>query len=169
MTVPRARRLRRRCQKTLQGVRGRPACFFSLPCSSCREVEQHEKDLGFGNGGPYEIVVLEHSGVQPFGPMALVYCGLKETIRQDFSLQELQWPTRHSFAWQCLLATGHSGGILLGMKEDTVVVLSLTVSIGVCMRRQGPTYGEIVRKCLRVQAPSEKVKSPTSRCPEAVD
>ena len=37
------------------------------------------------------------------------------------------------------------------------------------MSRQGPSYGEIVRKCLRVQAPLGGGKSPTSRCPEAVD
>ena len=37
------------------------------------------------------------------------------------------------------------------------------------MRRQGPSYGEIVHKCLRVQAPLGGGKSPTSRCPEAVD
>ena len=37
------------------------------------------------------------------------------------------------------------------------------------MRRQGPSYGEVVRKCLRVQAPLGGGKSPTSRCPEAVD
>ena len=37
------------------------------------------------------------------------------------------------------------------------------------MRRQGPSYGEIVRKCLRVQAPLGGGKSPKSRCLEAVD
>ena len=37
------------------------------------------------------------------------------------------------------------------------------------MRRQGPSYDEIVHKCLRVQPPLGGGKSPTSRCPEAVD
>ena len=37
------------------------------------------------------------------------------------------------------------------------------------MRRQGPSYGKIVRKCLRVQAPLGGGKIPTSWCPEAVD
>ena len=37
------------------------------------------------------------------------------------------------------------------------------------MRRKGPSYGEIVHKCLQVQAPLRGGKSPTSRCPEAVD
>ena len=36
------------------------------------------------------------------------------------------------------------------------------------MRRQGPSYGEIVRKCLRVQTPLGGGKSPMSWCPEAV-
>ena len=37
------------------------------------------------------------------------------------------------------------------------------------MRRQGPSYGEVVHTSLRVQAPLGGGKSPTSRCPEAVD
>ena len=37
------------------------------------------------------------------------------------------------------------------------------------MRRQGPNYGEVVHTRLRVQAPLGGGKSPTSRCPEAVD
>ncbi|KAE8809575.1 hypothetical protein D1007_13868 [Hordeum vulgare] len=48
-----------------------------------------------------------------------VSMGLKETIRQDFSMLELQRLSRHHFAWQWLPATGHSGGILLGVREDT--------------------------------------------------
>ena len=37
------------------------------------------------------------------------------------------------------------------------------------MRRQGPSYGEIVHKSLRVQAPLGGGKSPTSWCLEEVD
>ena len=51
----------------------------------------------------------------------------------------------------------------------TVVVLSLTVRVGVRMRRQGPSYGEVVHTSLRVQAPLGGGKSPMSQSPEAVD
>ena len=44
--------------------------------------------------------------------------GLRETIRHDFSIQELQGLSRHPFAWQWLLASGLSGGILLAVRED---------------------------------------------------
>uniref|UniRef100_A0A453D6E1 Endonuclease/exonuclease/phosphatase domain-containing protein n=1 Tax=Aegilops tauschii subsp. strangulata TaxID=200361 RepID=A0A453D6E1_AEGTS len=44
--------------------------------------------------------------------------GFQETIRQDFSMRELQGLSRHHFAWQWLPATGQSGGILLGVRED---------------------------------------------------
>ena len=37
------------------------------------------------------------------------------------------------------------------------------------MRRQGPSYGEVVHTSLRVQAPLRGGKIPTSRSPEAVD
>ena len=37
------------------------------------------------------------------------------------------------------------------------------------MRRQGPSYDEVVQTSLRVQSPLGGGKSPTSRCPEAVD
>mgnify|MGYP005822164413 CR=1 FL=1 len=37
------------------------------------------------------------------------------------------------------------------------------------MRRGGPSDGEVVHMSLRVQAPLGGGKSPTSRCPEAVD
>ncbi|KAE8787033.1 dna replication licensing factor mcm2 [Hordeum vulgare] len=48
--------------------------------------------------------------------------GLQETIRQDFSMLELQRLCRHHFAWQWLPATGHSRGILLGVREDAFSV-----------------------------------------------
>ena len=48
--------------------------------------------------------------------------GIQETIKQDFSIHELQGLSSHKFAWQWLLANGHSGGILLGVKKDTFEV-----------------------------------------------
>jgi exonuclease III len=48
--------------------------------------------------------------------------GLQETIRQDFSIAELEGLTRHKFSWNWIPANGHSGGILLGAKEDTFEV-----------------------------------------------
>ncbi|KAE8793755.1 hypothetical protein D1007_31590 [Hordeum vulgare] len=44
--------------------------------------------------------------------------GLQEMIRQDFSMLELKSLSRHQFTWQWLPTTGHSGGILLGVRED---------------------------------------------------
>uniref|UniRef100_A0A453SF88 Endonuclease/exonuclease/phosphatase domain-containing protein n=1 Tax=Aegilops tauschii subsp. strangulata TaxID=200361 RepID=A0A453SF88_AEGTS len=44
--------------------------------------------------------------------------GLQETIRQDFSIHELHGLSRHPFSWQWLPASGLSGGILLGVRED---------------------------------------------------
>ncbi|KAE8778785.1 putative NOT transcription complex subunit VIP2 [Hordeum vulgare] len=43
--------------------------------------------------------------------------GLQETIRQDFSMHEL-----HRLSRQWLPAAGHSGGILLGVREDAFSV-----------------------------------------------
>ena len=34
--------------------------------------------------------------------------GLQETVRQDFSIQELQGLSQHPFAWQWLPASGQS-------------------------------------------------------------
>ena len=48
--------------------------------------------------------------------------GIQETIKQDFSIHELQVLSTHKFVWQWLPANGHSGGILLGVKEDTFEV-----------------------------------------------
>ncbi|KAI4990490.1 hypothetical protein ZWY2020_038853 [Hordeum vulgare] len=53
---------------------------------------------------------------------AIDIVGLQETIRQDFSIHELQRLSHHQFAWQWLLAAGHSGGILLGVREDAFSV-----------------------------------------------
>ncbi|KAE8811846.1 hypothetical protein D1007_11263 [Hordeum vulgare] len=43
-------------------------------------------------------------------------------IRQDFSMLELQRLSRHQFSWQWLPASGHSGGILLGVREEAFSV-----------------------------------------------
>lgn len=45
--------------------------------------------------------------------------GFQETIKLDFHPAELQGLSKHKFAWNWLPASGHSGGILLGAKEDT--------------------------------------------------
>ena len=47
--------------------------------------------------------------------------------------------------------------------------LRLTIEWGVGMRRQDPSYGEVVHTSLRVPALRGGSNSPTSRCPEAVD
>uniref|UniRef100_A0A8I6WU41 Endonuclease/exonuclease/phosphatase domain-containing protein n=1 Tax=Hordeum vulgare subsp. vulgare TaxID=112509 RepID=A0A8I6WU41_HORVV len=47
---------------------------------------------------------------------------LQETIRQDFSMLELQRLSHHHFSWQWLPAMGHSGGILLDVREDAFTV-----------------------------------------------
>ena len=44
--------------------------------------------------------------------------GLQETIRQDFSIQELERLTPNKFTWQWLPAVGRSGGILMGVKDE---------------------------------------------------
>jgi exonuclease III len=48
--------------------------------------------------------------------------GLQETIKQNFLLAELQGLSRYKFVWNWLPASGHSGGILLGVKEETFEV-----------------------------------------------
>jgi len=48
--------------------------------------------------------------------------GFQETIRQDFSIMELEALSRHKFVWTWVTTAGHSGGILLGVKEDTFEV-----------------------------------------------
>ncbi|KAI4980854.1 hypothetical protein ZWY2020_021339 [Hordeum vulgare] len=48
--------------------------------------------------------------------------GLQETIRQDFTMHELQRLSRHQFSWQWLPAAGHSEGILLGVRADAFSV-----------------------------------------------
>lgn len=49
--------------------------------------------------------------------------GLQETIKQDFSQKDLQEIVNNvCFRWSWLPATGHSGGILVGVKEDILEV-----------------------------------------------
>jgi hypothetical protein len=48
--------------------------------------------------------------------------GLQETIKESSLLHELEGLSRHKFAWHWAPASGHSGGILLGVKEDTFEV-----------------------------------------------
>ena len=53
---------------------------------------------------------------------------IQETMRLDFSLAELERLSRHLFAWHWLPSSGvagHSGGILLGMKDATFEVGSM--------------------------------------------
>nr|XP_040245223.1 uncharacterized protein LOC120964531 [Aegilops tauschii subsp. strangulata] len=50
---------------------------------------------------------------------------IQETMRSEFSLQELECLSSHLFAWHWLPSSGstdHSGGILLGVKDDTFEV-----------------------------------------------
>jgi exonuclease III len=45
--------------------------------------------------------------------------GLQETIKQDFSAQELHWLEHGGqFNWNWVPATGHSGGLLLGFRDE---------------------------------------------------
>ncbi|KAE8782108.1 hypothetical protein D1007_44487 [Hordeum vulgare] len=53
---------------------------------------------------------------------AIDIVGLQETIRQDFTIHELERLCHHQFAWQWLPAAGHSGGILLGVRDDAFSV-----------------------------------------------
>jgi hypothetical protein len=43
--------------------------------------------------------------------------GLQEMIKESFLLHELEGLSRHKFAWHWAPASGHSGGILLGVKD----------------------------------------------------
>jgi exonuclease III len=49
--------------------------------------------------------------------------GIQETIKQEFSVRELNWISSNCcFQWNWIPARGHSGGILLGVKEDSLEV-----------------------------------------------
>ena len=50
---------------------------------------------------------------------------IQETLRSEFTLQELEHLSPHLFAWHWLPSSGtsgHSGGILLGVKDTTFEV-----------------------------------------------
>jgi exonuclease III len=49
--------------------------------------------------------------------------GLQETIKQDFSTAELRsLEVGGIFAWNHLPAVGHSGGMLLGFRDESIEV-----------------------------------------------
>src|SRR4051812_36763670 len=49
---------------------------------------------------------------------AIDIVGLQETVKHDFSIQELEGLSPTKLSWQWLPATGHSRGILMGIKDD---------------------------------------------------
>jgi hypothetical protein len=49
----------------------------------------------------------------------LIFLGVQETIKQEFSDQELkEMSGAVDFAWKWIPAKGHSGGVILGIKVD---------------------------------------------------
>ena len=66
--------------------------------------------------------------------------GLQETIKQDFTNSELEAiAPGGSFYWNWLAATGHSGGILLGVKNDLLEIENWEVDdffVGVTVRHR---------------------------------
>jgi len=66
--------------------------------------------------------------------------GLQETIKHDFTNSELEAiAPGGSFYWNWLAATGHSGGILLGVKNDLLEIENLEVDdffVGVTVRHR---------------------------------
>jgi hypothetical protein len=53
--------------------------------------------------------------------------GLQETIKRDFSQADLRAiDPQGKFAWHSLPALGHSGGILVGVNEDTFEAIAWT-------------------------------------------
>ena len=86
--------------------------------------------------------------------------GLQETIRQDFSIPKLQGLSRHKFVWHWLPANGHSGGILLGVKDDTFEVDDMDrgeffVSMSLTHRRSNLKWEVII-----VYGPADHRRSP---------
>jgi exonuclease III len=87
--------------------------------------------------------------------------GLQETIKESFLLHELEGLSRHKFAWHWVPASGHSGGILLGVKEDTFEVDDMDHGVfSVCMalnhRRCNLRWVVII-----VYGPADHSRSPT--------
>ncbi|CAM0912939.1 unnamed protein product [Alopecurus aequalis] len=86
--------------------------------------------------------------------------GIQETLRQDFSIEELQGLSPHKFVWQWLPTAGHSGGILLGTKEETFEVDDMDrgeffVSMLLTQRRTSLQWEVIV-----VYGPADHSRSP---------
>uniref|UniRef100_A0A453FS01 Endonuclease/exonuclease/phosphatase domain-containing protein n=1 Tax=Aegilops tauschii subsp. strangulata TaxID=200361 RepID=A0A453FS01_AEGTS len=55
---------------------------------------------------------------------------IQETMRTEFTLSELEWLSTHLFAWHWLPSSGiagHSGGILLGVKDVTFEALLASI------------------------------------------
>uniref|UniRef100_A0ACD5YMW8 Uncharacterized protein n=1 Tax=Avena sativa TaxID=4498 RepID=A0ACD5YMW8_AVESA len=76
----------------------------------------HLEHSGFGNDGPKRQIkdYMRQENVD--------IVGFQETIKQDFQISELQGLSRHKFMWNWIPASGHSGAILLGVKEETFEV-----------------------------------------------
>ncbi|KAM0867146.1 hypothetical protein ACQ4PT_042150 [Festuca glaucescens] len=75
--------------------------------------------------------------------------GLLETIKESFLLHELEGLSRHKFAWHWRSASGHSGGILLGVNEDTFEVEDMDhgeffVSMAVTHKRSNLSWEVII-------------------------
>jgi exonuclease III len=86
--------------------------------------------------------------------------GLQETIKESFLLHELEGLSRHKFAWYWAPASGHSGGILLGVKEDTFEVEDMDhgeffVSMALAHRCSNLRWEVII-----VYGPTEDSRSP---------
>lgn len=99
--------------------------------------------------------------------------GIQETIRQDFTIAELESLSRHKFAWNWLPANGHSGGILLGVKEETFEVEDmdrgeLFVSMALTHRQSNLKWEVIIvygpADHRRSQAFLAELKSKVERC-----
>lgn len=122
-----------------------------------------------------EDALLEHKGVRlieyiPQQDVDIV--GLQEMICKDFLILKLQGPSSHKFTWQWLPATGHSSGILLGVKKDTFMVDDmdrgeLFVSMSLTYRRSNLSWEAIIIYGLVDQRRSEaflaKLKSKVER------
>jgi exonuclease III len=85
--------------------------------------------------------------------------GLQETVKGSFLLHELEGLSRHKFACHWRPATGHSGGILLGVKEETFEVEDMDhgdffVSMAVTHKRSNLSWEIII-----VYGPADHTRS----------
>ncbi|KAM0894533.1 hypothetical protein ACQ4PT_024480 [Festuca glaucescens] len=99
--------------------------------------------------------------------------GLQETIKESFLLHELEGLSRHKFAWHWRSASGHSGGILLGVKEDTFEVEDMDhgeffVSMAVTHKRSNLSWEVIIvygpADHSRSQSFLEELRNKINRC-----